>query len=309
MPSARTLAALFSLLTLAAFAQSPAPVARVFHPSAPLPSYDVATIKPYDPTPPTAGRMRLGSTNIRNYIRAAYSPAANSLASTQVVGGPEWLDKDQYTIQGKPPSDLEVAMKTMKNEDRLQLDHAMRQSLLADRLHLKVHFEVREMPIYALVPAKGGLKIKPVDTSLPPAPNSPVFPAPNPRSMSPGSIQVMMGAGGVRMLRASSISMAQFAGMIGGFIEQTSPNVVRMDTGSRPILDQTGFTGNFDLDNLKWSASLSAAPDAAADTASTPNDAPSLTTALEETLGLKLISTKGPVEVVVIDSIDHPSEN
>ncbi len=316
MPSARTLAALFLLLTLTASAQTPTPaphpanaaIAHVFHPTSPLPSYDVATIKPYDPSPMQGGMTRLANTTLRDYIRGAFAPEA-LLSTSQVVGGPEWIDKDRYTIQAKPPGDLEVAMQKMKNDDRLQLDHAMRQSLLAERFHLKVHFEVREMPVYALVPAKGGLKIKPpADTAPPPDPNNPASGPPSKRPMPPSSLQVMMGANGVRVLRAHAISMDQFAGMIGGFMEQANSNFISISS-SRPVLNQTGFSGEIDVDSLRWAASLSAAPDPSADAASAPTDAPSLTTALEETLGLKLILTKGPVEVVVIDSIDHPSEN
>lgn len=85
------------------------------------------------------------------------------------------------------------------------------------------------------------------------------------------------------------ISMARFIEILSNNLNQT---------GERPVADETGFTGYFDIDDLRW-----ATVDA------TTSDAPSLETALEETLGLKLVSTKGPVEVVVIDSIDHPTEN
>lgn len=276
-------------------------VAHVFHPTAPLPSYEVATIKPFEPTPVAGGMRQIANTTIRNYIRGAYA-ASGILPSTQVVGGPGWLDKDTYIIQAKPPGDLELAMQKMKNDDRLQLDHAMRQSLLADRFHLKVHFEVREMPVYALVPAKGGLKIKPVADPAPPDPDATSSRAAGKPPPNSGSTQMMMGAGGIRILRAHAISMAQFASIIGAFIDQTSSNFISMNTANRPVLDQTGFTGYFDLDGLKW-----ASPDSA-DSTNAP-DAPALTTALEESLGIKIVSTKGPVELVVIESIDHPSEN
>ena len=177
----------------------------------------------------------------------------------------------------------------------------MRQSLLADRFDLKVHFEVREMSVYALMPAKGGLKIKPIADLAPPDPGATSSPAAK-RPANSGSTQMMMGAGGMRILRAQAISMAQFSSMIGAFIDQTSSNFISLNTGSRPVIDQTGFTGYFDLDGLKW-----ASPDSADSTAAP--DAPALTTALEESLGIKLIATKGPVEVVVIDSIERPSEN
>jgi len=78
------------------------------------------------------------------------------------------------------------------------------------------------------------------------------------------------------------------------------------DVGGKPILDKTGFTDHFDIVNLRWAGLSTAAP---ADNGAPDTDAPSLFTALEETLGLKLTPAKGPVEVLVIDSIDRPTEN
>ena len=74
------------------------------------------------------------------------------------------------------------------------------------------------------------------------------------------------------------------------------------DIDGKPIIDKTGFAGYFDVNDLRFSGLGSA-------TAGTDNDAPSLFTALEEKLGLKLTATKGMVEVIVIDSIERPSEN
>jgi uncharacterized protein (TIGR03435 family) len=106
-------------------------------------------------------------------------------------------------------------------------------------------------------------------------------------------MMMMMSPGGVTTVRAGATTMASLTSLISRQLGET---------GNRPVLDQTGFIGNYNIDELKW------APLTSAD-ASTPSDAPSLDTALEETLGIKLISTKGPVEVVVIDSLDHPTEN
>jgi len=292
---------LFALFTLGISAQTAAPVARVFHPHAPLLSYDVATIKPDDPAGETApnGLQFFRGSTMRDYMRGAYAPASGILPPTQIVGGPEWLDKERYIISGKPPAALELAMRQMNAVDRFQQDHAMRQALLADRFHLKAHFEVREMPVYALVPAKSGLKIKGSPDSSPPDPSSPS--AKN--QPSPGVLGVGAAAGGM-IIRAHAISMAQLAGLLGSLINiQTGSGSINLaNTGDRRVIDQTGFTGHFDIDNLKWSSPQAAASD-------TPSEAPSLETALEETLGLRLIATKGPVEVVVIDSIDRPSEN
>ena len=296
MLNARTLAVLCSLLALTASAQSADPVARVYHPAVPLPSYDVATIKPFDPAPVQGGMRIAANTTLRQYIRNAYGPGM-TLAPAQVIGGPDWIDKDRFTIQGKPSPDLEVAMKKMTNEDRSAQIRMMQQSLLTDRFHLKVHFEVREMPVYALVPAKGGLKIKAVDAPVPRDPNSPpmTFPGPD-KPLPPGMTMMMMKSNGERAIRASAMRMSNLVGMV----SQES------DTAGRPVIDQTGFTGYFDIPDLSFAPLTIAAPSADPNTTS---DAPSLATALEETLGIKLVATKGHVEVVVIDSIDHPSEN
>jgi uncharacterized protein (TIGR03435 family) len=84
-------------------------------------------------------------------------------------------------------------------------------------------------------------------------------------------------------------------------------NILRSQSeiDGKPILDKTGFTLNFDIVNLEWARLTTAS----SDNSVADSDAPSLFTALEDTLGLKLTPTKGPVEVLVIDSIDHPSEN
>jgi len=295
MHPTRTLAAAFALLTLSASAQTTAPVARVFHPAPPLPSYDVATIKPAVNVTNSSGMTLTRGAPIRQYIRDAYAPTLARLALAQVIGGPDWIDKDQFSIDGKPPADLEVAMKKMKTEDQTVQQHMMQQSLLAERFHLKVHFEVREMPVYVLVPAKSGLKIKAVDAPAPRDPNSPPPPLPPPgpnTPVPPGMMVMMMSATGARTVRAGATTMTNLVRMVSG----------QGDIGDRPVIDQTGFTGNFNIDNLTW-ASLGSA------NSSDSPDLPSLGTALEETLGIKLVATKGPVEVVVIDSIDHPTEN
>ena len=308
MLNARTLAVLCPLFAFTVSAQTSDPIARVFHPPTPLPSYDVATIKPYVPVTMPNGMMPLlGGNTVRQYIRMAYGLSigplgSGQLAAAQVIGGPEWIDKERYDVKGKPSPDLEVAMKKMKPEEQSAQQRMMQQSLLADRFHLKVHFEVREMPVYALVPAKGGLKIKAVDA--PPArdPNSPPQPLPPPPppgsgqspTLRPGMSLIMMKSGGERTMKASATQMPMLLNLIGR----------EGGLGDHPIIDQTGFTGYFDIPDLTW-APLSANTDAS----NTASDAPSLATALEESLGIKLLATKGPVEVVVIDSIDHPTDN
>ena len=276
-----------------ASAQSPDPAVRLYHPPTPLLSYEVATIKPIDAKaadgmvklPPG---MSLNPLSIRRYIMNAYG----AMYAAQIVGGPDWLSKDAYNIKAKAPDDVEAAFQKMNFSDRGDQTHSMQQSLLADRFHLKAHFETRILPVYELVPAKSGLKI----TEVPAPPER--KPADLPTRMSPGdplppgSMMTMLNSNGLRVTNGNAIKMQSLLRILGGM---GSP-----ETGDRPVVDRTGFTGCFDIKDLTW------APLGDATATNTP-DAPSLTMALEEKLGLKLIPAKDPVEVLVIDSIDRPS--
>ena len=211
MRVARHLAGTFALLTLAAFAQTaqPKPDLLLFHPSGPLLSYEVATINPVDSN--TADRMiklppgiSLNPLSIRRYIMDAYG----AIYEAQVVGGPDWLNKDSYNIKGKVPDDIEAAQQTMKRDDRLNQTRTMQQSLLADRFHLKAHFETRVLPVYELVPAKGGLKITEVAAPPERKPGDPLPPPPHPGGpLPPGTSMTMMNSDGLRVINARAIKM------------------------------------------------------------------------------------------------------
>jgi bla regulator protein BlaR1 len=298
MRATRHLAAAFALLTLASLAQTaqPKPELLLFHPSGPPLSYEVATIKPVDPNtadrvvrlPPGAARSTsLSPLSMRRYIMNAYG----AMYAAQVVGGPDWLDKDAYNIKGKVPDDIEAAFQTMKRDDQLNQNRSMQQSLLADRFHLKAHFETRVLPVYEIVPAKGGLKITEVPAPPERKPGDPPIQMRTGDPLPPGSMRTMMNSNGLRIVDARAIQMQLFARIIGG------------DAGDRPIVDHSGVAGYFDVTDLTW-APLG---DAAATT--TSPDAPSLAVALQEKLGLKLVPAKDPIEVLVIDSIDRPTEN
>jgi uncharacterized protein (TIGR03435 family) len=289
MSAARSLAVPLLLFTLAAPAQTAGPLVRVFHPAPPLPAYEVTTIKPFDQTLLSRPGAFISKDTVRDLVRSAYAFGTSRLPSAQVIGGQPWIDKDEYTIQSKPPADIEAAMQRMTYAEKFQREHAMQQSLLADRFHLKLHFEVRELPIYALVPAKGGLRLK---VTAPPPPHDftapPSAQAPN-QPLVPETFNIGTTAHGTMYVRAHAISMARFINILSANLNQT---------GDRPVADETGFAGYFDIDDLRW-----------ADPTAATSGEPSLETALEEKLGLKLILTKGSVEVVVIDSVDRPSAN
>jgi uncharacterized protein (TIGR03435 family) len=160
----------------------------------------------------------------------------------------------------------------------------MLQSLLEERFKLMAHRETRNLPIYVLQPAKSGLKLPP------PKEGSCV-------GQRCGTPAISITTQGTRIF-GSQISMAAFARMLSVAF-------------ARPVIDKTGFTGTFDAD-------VSFLPDQA--TSGLPNIVPGLLplpdpnavtifTALQEQLGLKLDSNKGPVEVLVIDSAQRPSVN
>ncbi len=274
-------------------AAQPKPELLLFHPSGPPLSYEVATIKPLDPEtaasvvrlpPGTARSTSLSPLTIRRYIMNAYG----AIYSAQIVGGPDWLDKDAYNIKGKIPGNLEAAFAGMTTQERVATNRNLQQFLLADRFHLKAHFETRVLPVYELVPTKTGLKITkvpaPVDQK-PGDPQSQIHPGDPLRS---GFSMSTTNGSGLRVLNGRAIQMQLLARVVGG------------DLGDRPIVDHSGFTGYFDVTDLTW------APLGDAGTASTA-DAPPLTVALEQKLGLKVVPTKAPIEVLVIDSINRPT--
>ena len=208
----------------------------------------------------------------------------------QIIGGPDWINKDSYIIHGKIPDDLEAALKKMTPQDGIDQNRSMQQSLLAERFHLKAHFETRILPVYELVAAKDGLKI----TEVPAPPerkvgDPPLRPHPG-ESLPAGSSMATVNGNGLRVLNGRAIQMTLLA------------RIISADAGNRPIVDHTGFTGYFDITDLTW-APLS---DAVTDSTS---DALSINGALEQTLGLKVVPAKDPIEVLVIDQIERPSAN
>ena len=146
----------------------------------------------------------------------------------------------------------------------------MMQTFLADRFKLSVHWEKRSMPVYVLVVAPGGFKLKPSDPK-----NDP------PRA--PGSIGCPPEDRACHIMPMGSVAVPEFAGALGGIV-------------GRPVIDQTGLTGTYYID-LKW------AGDASAD-----SPLPSLPTSLRA-VGLEMKSQTGPVDVLVIDHAEKPTPN
>ena len=264
----------------------------------PLPSFEVASIKlnrSLDGTmegfyPP--GKVTFRYTTMKRLVAFAYF-----VKPFQVSGGPEWVSSDKWDIDAKEPDELAAQRRSLSIMQSRQKVGLLLQSLLEDRFQLKVTHAKRELPIYALVVEKNGSKLheaKPGDT----------YP-----SGLKGTNDQPIGHGDTFQPGRGSL-IAQ------GIPIQTLIDVLSFQLG-RTISDQTGLKGKYDF-NLRWtpdedSPSMSVgqreAANALGPAAPPDSSGPSLFTALQEQLGLKLESTKGPVDVIVIDHIERTSAN
>jgi len=234
------------------------------------------------------GRVMATNMPVRPIITFAYQ-----LAQYQLVGGPAWLQTDRYDLIAKMDGTADATPAapgaTAPSPMQLALRH-----LLEDRFKLRVHHETREIDIYALVMAKPGgspgpgLRPTTVDCAAlidaatrqpgPPPPNQPFCGI----GLGPGRLRF----GG---LQASAFAQA-FTGPAG-----------------RMVVDRTGLTGGWDFELTFAPENRSGPP--GADAAPVDPNAPSFFTAIQEQLGLKLEPTKGPVDVLVIDSVEKPTED
>jgi uncharacterized protein (TIGR03435 family) len=267
-------------------------------------------------------------------LQNAFSkPSAGPGGLIEIIGGPSWMDSDRYDIQATVDCSGGVL-----SREQFQL---MFQSMLEDRFQLKAHMEARELPVYNLVVAKDGPKLKasadqtPVALSAggPPLPCSPASAAPNPAPLSPPTPREPGRRGGMM-----DPSVAMPRGLMGFMLSSTGiairgsavtianlSNALQQQVG-RPIIDKTNLKGLFDF-TLQFSTEglsvpgllgggvlpqgtgaagvggpLPAPPTAAVD------PVPSLFTAIQE-LGLRLESSKGPGEVIFVDSAQRPTQN
>jgi bla regulator protein blaR1 len=253
------------------------------------PAFEVASIKPNKSGDPngstnfqTGGRYTARNMAVRALIREAYR-----LQGFQIVGGPDWIASDRFDILAKAESDLPNSP-----DGPPQTMFLMLRRLLAERFKLAVHNETRELPVYALVMARSDEKMGPqlrqpaIDCSTFDFRNSPTPP--------PGGFCGGIQSGPGRFI-GKGATMRQLA-------LNLSPRVARI------VIDKTGLNRAFDFD-LEWT-SLPVTSDAPATAGPAPADlGPSIFTALQEQLGLKLDSQKGPVEVLVIDRVEHPTED
>ena len=235
------------------------------------PVFEVATIKPTKPD----AQGKMFRVNGRRFSTLNTSlqeliTFAYGLQAKQIINAPDWMQSAKWDLDAQPDGEGQPNDKQWK---------AMVQKLIVERFKMTSHHEQKELSVYALVPGKNGPKL----------------------SKSEGDPNGLPGLffRGLGDLTSRNANMADFAGLLQGAV---------LD---RPVVDQTGLKGRFDF-NLKWTpdetqfSGFGMKIPPPADPASAP---PGLFTAIQEQLGLKLDSTKAPVDVLVIDHIEKPSEN
>jgi len=289
------------VVTCASFVAAAA--AQIIHSSAPLPSFEVATIKTasLQPHPSSASpaEVRISDVTVRNLIEQAYGIPWTSAENERVLGGPAWLDTRRYDIIARIPSALAISQQKLSRDQKKQQISLMLQSLLAERFHLKLHFGTRDLTVYALLVAKPNQHLIPRTNQ--PDSTAQESPEPTPLPSKPEDLRhgiVVFYNGRSAQMTARSASLEDLARWFAGYSE----------IGGRPVINQTGLGGLYDF-NLRWTRqTLAATPQGvSADTAD--SDAPPLFNALPDQLGLRLKPTKAPVEVILIDHADPPTDN
>jgi len=264
-------------LAVRAFAQTPSP----------SPAFDAVAIKPAAPSAdgrimvgirggpgtPNPGQMDFFNISLADLIQNAYN------VKNFQVSGPDWLRSERFDITAKVPSGA------TKEQGRVML-----QNMLAERFKLVLHQTTKDASIYALAIAKSGPKLKDAETG----------PAAQPKRM------MTMNGSGLMKMDLKGATMAAIVDMLG----------LQLD---RPVIDMTGLTGSYDvlmefapdpaIMAMKMGG-IGQPPPSAAATPADPNSAPTIFSALTDQLGLKLEAKKGPVETVVVDSMEKtPTEN
>lgn len=271
------------------------------------PKFDVTSIRPCQPrgrggrggngsTPASSpGRLNLDCMSVRLIVFEAFVRDPKSrFPLLSPIEGPDWIDSERYQISAV--ADNKASIEIMQGP--------MLRALIEDRFQAKTHRETREMPAYILGVVRGGSKLKPFREGTCIAQDVPAFP-PFPPGQEPpkgwkgGLLHcgALLGriSGPNRLMDIYGISMGQFAKMLAPWL-------------GRPVVDKTGLTGLFEI-HLEYGPDETM-PDALPPSFVTNEPrGPSIFTAVQEQLGLRLDSGRGPREFLVIDRIERPTPN
>ncbi len=243
----------------------------------PEPSFEVSSVKPSDPNS-NGGfyGFQLSGVEIKNGTLKGMIETAYDARQFQIIGGPGWIETDRYDVLTKLSPEDEKTLPPAGPERNTQLRLRMR-AVLAERFQLKIHMETREQLVYSLVIGKNGSKMKEVDPSL-------------------GSYGISSNCGVMKGTRTKISNLA----------------IVLSRELRHPVIDHTNLTGLYDFEMAYAPETGCGSPQANAGSTTTeaaPLERASVFTAIQEQLGLKLESTKGPVQVIVIDRVEKPDPN
>jgi uncharacterized protein (TIGR03435 family) len=266
--------AVLSLLCLSSAARGQAKTDGVATAPTAFPGFDVAAIR--ENKTDTTGHSHIVSNSANGQFKTVNVSLkllvqwAYVLPESRIVGGPSWFDSTKFDIDAKADEAIDAQLRSLPSATAKAQKQAMVRALLADRFQLKTHEESRELLIYALVLAKDGPKFQPSKIN---------------------GTTVNSSRAEIRVL-GSDDTLALLTDELGKRL-------------GRPVINQTGVHERCELD-LKWASddAASAQPDSAVE-----SSGPSLFTAIQEQLGLKLVSQKAPVTVLVIDQVQMPSAN
>jgi uncharacterized protein (TIGR03435 family) len=241
--------------------------------AAPL-AFEVSTVKPNKSGSSSSESSfqngRFLASNVS--LKSLLQYDAYRIPESRILGGPKWLSSERFDIEAKTDSAVAERLQTLNREQRRIQTQAMFQQLLAERFKLATHWETREQPVYAMVAASKGPHL---DLA----------------KEQDGHTSTSSNNG---QLTAQGVTMAQLA--------DTLTQELSRELG-RVVIDKTGIPGRYDC-ALKWEPDTGTAP------ANDGTDsAPSIFTAIQEQLGLKLESSKAPVEVLVVDRAELPSQD
>ena len=277
----RTRAAILFLAAASVIGQRPPA------PATPPPGFEVAVIRPSAADAAgtnfmlSSSRFSVTNAPLTDLIQFAYNLKTNQ----QVPKTPAWIASEKFDVDATIADADRDALKKLPADQKLEQYRLRVRTLLADRFNFKASMQTRELPVYALVLAKG-------------VPKPALAPAP-PDTLAQRT--PTLGGFSIGQVKAGAVSMAVFADWLSG----------RPDVDGRPVVDATGLKGSFDFTLGFARAGEQPTPyDAANAHNNTAQDADvPLLTALEEQLGLKLEPRRAPVEVLVIDHVEPPTPN
>src|SRR3954470_18966501 len=243
---------------------------------------------------PFAGRFTATNVTVFDLVAAAYGGSL-PLDASQIAGLPSWAKSERFDVEAR--ADDAAPTEDSEDDEAIGAAFAMVRAMLADRFHLRIHDTSRQEQIYELVTGRNGIRaaLTPTRRDCDAIAHAGPFSTP-----PPGADPAMWVPCGIRV-RPGEIASA------GGTLAQLARHLAPVADVRRQVIDRTGVTGRFDF-TLHWTPAQ-AAQAAASGAPSAVEAGPSLFTAMQEQLGLRLVAARGPVRVIAVERLERPTPN